>query len=325
MVPCVGTAITELHKIILNREFSGDILLQSMREVCVHLLSKLPPKKLNKKYSDEYLVEVCFNKKEYMTPSEAMAYCHISLIVGVKYLRRYLDKVEREYEVRGDQAIIDASKSLQNYLHDFRPLAEYAVRVKEKDYVFFNGSKSSMSRTWDLYWLSSVLSYAASIAVENPLVGAHRECSVASVFVLRQAMEVKFERVVGVWLIDKKLNSPRYWHGFHYDFIRTHVEHFEFDGFNLSVLRAIYQWCSMIVHSTHVPLAWLLPMAHEYCGGLFSGGRQSEDGSWSIYGAIRVKNTDDMQRAFVDYFFREYDNGLYCIDFFESESVNLSK
>ena len=325
MVPCVGEALTELHNIILKKEFSADRLLQSMNGVCDHLLSKLPAKKINKKYSDEYLVEVCFNKNEFMAPSEALVFCHISLIVGVKYLRECLTSVTTEYELRGDQALIDASNLLYSYLHDFRPSIEYAVLSREPEYVFFNGSKSSSSRSRDLYWLSSILSQSASIAADNPLLGAHRECGVASVFVLRQAMEVKFERIVGVWLIDKHFNSPRYWHGFHYDFIKEYASNFEFDGFNLSVLRGIYDWCSMVVHSTNVPLAWLLPMAHEYCSGLFSGGSESVNGYWSIHGAVRVKDTEKMQMAFVDYFFRNYDNGLYCVGYLDSESVELSK
>jgi hypothetical protein len=325
MVPCVGTAISELHKIAMKEQFSAQVLFVAFKDICGHVLEKLPGKVKNKKYSDEYLVSVCFKKNEYMTPEEASAYCKVSLVVGVKYLRKQLELIEKSFEVVGDRALIEVSDLLYNYLHDFRPLIEYVVQSKDASYVFFRGSKYSGSRTQDLFRLSRVLSYTASISTNNPLQDSHRACCVASAFVLRQAMEVKFVRIVGVELIDKKYNAPKLWHGFHYDFVKENPHHFDFEAFDFFLLRHIYDWCSMMVHSAHLPLAWLLPMAHDFCEGLFNSGVCSESGYWHVHGAVRVKDIQEMQHAYAAFFSKNYEHGIFCVGFGATESVEVSK
>lgn len=323
MISCVRSAIHELHKIVMAQSFSAPALLKSLYEVCDHVMEKLPSKVKRKKYSDEYLVSVCFKKNEYMTPEEAMAFCQINLVVGVKYLRRQLKLVEKAFLSLGDIAIIESSGLLYDYLHDFRPLIEYVAKSSDDEYVFFNGSKSSSSRTQNLFFLSEALYSTASVSIANPLKNSYRECCVASVFVLRQAMEVKFERIVGVELIDKKYNAPRLWHGFHYDFVKENIHHFEFKKINFFVLRDIYDWCSMMVHSANLPYAWLLPMAHDFCGGLFSSDEYNESDYWHVYGAVRVKNIQEMQHEYAAFFARNYGHGIYCVGFGSTESVEV--
>lgn len=320
MVPCVNGALSELHKIITNKEFCGHSLLLSMEEVCQHIDSVLSRKVVVKRYSDEYLVSVCFNKNVYMTPAVAKAYCQINLVVGVKYLRMRIELVEKAYKEFGESAILEASEIFHNYLHDFRPLIEYVAREKDKEYVFFKGSKSAAARTQDLFYLSKALSQAR-LAVAREF----RTCNVASIFVLRQALEVKFERLVGVEFIDGKFKAPKLWHGFQYDFIKGNLHFFEFQGFDFLVLRQIYDWCSMMVHSADMPLAWLLPMAHDYCEGLFGSGADSADGYWNVYGAVRVIDKEAMQQAYAEFFSKKYDHGIFCVYFGETESVPVEK
>lgn len=324
MIECVKIAFEELRKAKQREDFSSENLMRSMKDICEHVRGFIPKKKLEKNYSIDYVASVCFSKKRVMTRSEADSYCVVTLIVALNQLGDLLEEVELQITEGGDEAVINTAGYFYNYLFDLQPFVEYWAKKSNPAYRFFEGGKSSANPTEDLYLLSRALGTVCITRAENPLYGNFRECSMASVVILRQALEAKYERAVGVALFDSKGNSPKYRHGFHYGFIKEY-QGFFFDGFSINAIDKVYDWCSTIVHGGDVPKVWLVPQAHNICSGVFGSGSDGKNGFWSMFGGIRVDDIYKMQSAYIKYFFKNYDHGIYCISSYAPECVEHKK
>jgi hypothetical protein len=145
-----------------------------------------------------------------------------------------------------------------------------------------------------------------------------KSSQIASIFLLRQAMEVKFSRLIGVYFHDINGGTPRLKHDFHYKFIEDHIRFYDFKFVDFTLLQKIYDWCNVIVHGAFQPLPWQVAYAMQICAGLFMDGEH--EGGWSMYGGIVVNDKAAMQQAFCGYFAASYDHGFWSTRFLEIEA-----
>ncbi|MGY2171537.1 hypothetical protein [Pseudomonas gingeri] len=292
----------------------------------VEYMQALSDKHSGEQWSKLFLSEKIFSTKEYFKVSDLRGYCKVHLKIGVSQLQVVFDEFKSCLEGDPERAIniIMAYKGVfRDYLFDFKNFVEFLEREKNKDFVFFSGFKSVRTETYRLYSFSKALAYSSTYR-ENMVSSFHKEAQTASAFVLRQALELKIDRVISVDLRDKNGNRPRLKHGFHYSFMVARPDLFEFVGYDLVVIKNVYDWCSNIVHTGNQPFIWQMPFAYELCSGFFSWGQMGPDGGDSIYGGVRICNVPDMQVAFAEYFAKGYHHGVWCIAAGKPEAADFT-
>lgn len=276
-----------------------------------------------KSTSSEYLAQQCFIRKDFLTDSEFEGYCRSNLRLATLYFGKLLRAVEKSFSVGGP--IENYFRLLADYMFDISYFVDHFEQKKDPEFELFSGFKSSYNFASRIYGLSKVL-YSASLHHNNALSDYHREGITASVFVLRQALEKRFERAINVDIYDENYKAPRLQHGFHYDFMHKNVDLFDFNNIKFEELRCLYDWCSRLVHSAELPFVWTLPFAYDLCDSLFYGGDLSHLGGWSLHGGVRVLGFEEMQDRYIRYFFENNSDGeRWCIIRRDPEAVDFNK
>jgi len=198
---------------------------------------------------------------------------------------------------------------IRDYLFDLREILVILQR-NVPNWTFFDGGKNSDVSSWEVYILALGLAYQSTyIGTGAPF--DHKAAQIASIFILRQALELRFERLIAVYPNDPKGKPPRLRHGFHQDFIADNPHFFQASGFRIKELRNLYDWCSEIVHKAYQPYAWQVSMALHRGGDLLQTRPASMSQAWSIYNAVEITNVEAMQVAFENHFLATYGHGTW--------------
>lgn len=195
------------------------------------------------------------------------------------------------------------------YLHGLREIFSFLQR-NDPDWQFFEGIKNSNVTSWEVYLLAKGLAYHSTYTGTGPHLET-KAAQIASIFVLRQAMELRFERLIAVYPTDSNGKAPKLKHGFHQDFISSNQQFFKADGFEVKKLRHLYDWCSDIVHQAYQPFPWQISMALRRGGSLLRSRSAPENESWSIFNAVRIDDVEAMQTAYEEHFLATYGHGTW--------------
>nr|WP_312230070.1 hypothetical protein [Pseudomonas sp.] len=314
-----------LQDLELNKVDSVSEALNAIENFVQHM-QELCNKHSRKQWSKLFLSEKAFSTKEFFTVSDFRCYCKVNLKIGVSQLEKVFDELSLRLKEEPEDAIntIRLYKSVLNdYLFDFKYFVEFLEQEKNKEYVFFSGGKSIRTETYHLYQFSQALA-CSSTHGENIITSFHKEAQTASAFVLRQALELKFDRAISVTIRDRNGSRPRLKHGFHYSFMIARPDLFEFVDYDFTLIKNVYDWCSNIVHTGHQPLIWQMPFAYELCSGVFSWGQMNVNGGQSIHGGVRIRDVPEMQVAFAEHFANSYDHGVWCITASKPEAADFT-
>lgn len=192
---------------------------------------------------------------------------------------------------------------IRDYLFDLREILN-VLQQNVSGWTFFNGIKNSSVDSWEVFTLANNLAYQSTVKADVTL--SHKPAQIASIFVLRQAMELRFERLVSVYPTNSKGKPPKLRHGFHQEFIAANPQFFLANGFEVKKLRHLYDWCSEIVHQAYQPYIWQTTMALRRAGNLLGARPRIAGQSWSIHNAVQIKDTEAMQTAYEEYFLSSY-------------------
>lgn len=322
MTEQVLRALRVLIKVHLNEEYTSAEVISSLEGVIDHL-EMLIAKHAPKKYSIEYICTNVFSKAKWFDVPAYAAYCRVNLQLGTKHLSFLLNEIKAHPQQSQNYAIKNSFNFIHDTLHDLRVFANFLHQRVDSNYMFFDGAKNAYQESWQLFGFAKALYYSTCTSA-NPLRGHHNQSHAASAFVLRQALEVKFERIVGVVTFDKNGSEPRLKHGFHYEFAKSNPAFFDFKTLNFELVRTVYDWCSHVVHNAIQPLAWQMPYAFKICQGLYESGELGPDGGWSIHGGVRVLDVGEMQSSFAKYLLEHYDHGVWCFFFKKPEAADFS-
>ncbi|TGT57306.1 hypothetical protein EN813_038375 [Mesorhizobium sp. M00.F.Ca.ET.170.01.1.1] len=279
----------------------------------VSQLETLVAKHVKPSLSDQYLASNVFlRSRTFKSDAERTAYCKCHLAIALRYFK---ELSENFYDSGAEKAILSRmlrwKDFIVDYIYDLNEIVPFLER-KTQGFVFFQGGKNSDFHTWELYGLSRRLAVQAAWNEARPLLD-HRAAQVASIFVLRQSLELRFERVIAVYPRDKNGQSPKLRHGFHQDFIESHQEFFRFRGFSMKELQPLYDWCSEIVHVAYQPFAWQVAWALDIGAKILSPQGSEPGKGWNIANAVEVVDLPAMQAAFETYFLENYDHGAWQI------------
>lgn len=264
-------------------------------------------------HSNEYLISNVFRKAApFFADPEATAYCRCHLRVAIQQLEVLLHSIAPPPQQISLALLQQHKEVLRDYVFDLIEIATFLEQKRDPNYVFLSGGKNPTVHSWELYVLGRQLAIQSSFR-DKGVHYQHKTAQIAAIFVLRQALELRFERLIAVYPRGPKGETPRLRHGFHFDFIVAQPHHFTFRGFQFEHLRQVYDWCSEIVHVAYQPYVWQSAWAFELCAPLLGSHQVPFGERWSIHNGVGVADLAEMQSAFCAYFLANYDHGIWSL------------
>lgn len=308
MEPCARKLLDVLHQKATVDWFRPEL------DNFVGFLSSLKKKHCRNSWSDEYMAPVCCRREiDFSTEIEYRQFCKVSLSLAESDLTSLLNSLANS--TPPSEADTERLRNrLINYLFDLKPIVEHLERKKVPDYELFVGGKNYSVESFQLYSMSLHL---ANGSVD---LSDHRTMQVAAIFLLRQSIETRLIRVIGVDLRDKYGQSPKLRHDFHFNYIESRAHFFQLKNGDLKVLKTVYDWCNDIVHSAFQPYAWQITFAHRVSACLFGHGPSKGGAGVSVYGAFQITDLAEMRQDFAMYFREKYDHGFWSVDFISPEA-----
>jgi len=312
--------LAKLHPSKISKKAASRISADKALSDFADHLKWLASRHLKKPYSEEYLVDRCFAKTRALkTPSEVNSYCRPHLAAAINSFDELLKTMRGKSQKVSHATLKRCADIVTDYIFDLKEIAEHLERQKDPKYSFFKGGKNYGVHTFEVFRLSRQLAVQSAFR-GMPFHVDHKTAQIASMFVLRQALEKRFERLIGVQIYNSSLQTPKLRHDFHYDFIAKHPAYFDFRAVNFSRLTRIYDWCSEVVHRAYQPLAWQIDFAHSICGRLFNPIPTPPGAGWSIHNSVKITNLSEMQSAFMKHFKDSYEHGNWILEAVEPEA-----
>lgn len=251
--------------------------------------------------------------------SEINAYCLCQICLAVHWYEKLVEELVQEKKPLHRKQFLRVADQIHNFLHDVRPYIEYLERKTDSEFEFFRGGKSYAQESWQVYRECFALLWASA---HRPPRLSHRTGISYSIFALRQSLEVKFRRILGVHGIhDRNYDSLRIRHEFFPAFIDQNLSHFRIRYDSLTNLTKIYRWTNHFIHTGDIPLVWEAWYAIRYSRDLFRPTEPDENSSWSTYDGVRVVNYEELKEKLVDAVASEYGEGPWCFVFGRPEAV----
>lgn len=302
---------------------SADTLLSELSQHVKWLI-----KRHTKSPSEDYLIEQCFSRKSvFKNQMEVNAYCRANLILANRFLEALLKEMKSGKKTVSFYKFLEFKEILRDFLFDLKAIAEALEIQKNHAYTFFQGRKNYGTQTIEIFWFCRQLAYA-----RKPSKKVHhldrKMSQICSIFALRQALELKFQRIIGINIYNWRGDSPKLRHDFHYNFIEKNPSYFLFKKGNFQHTKKIYDWCNEIVHKAYQPTAWQIFFAIKISEETFYPTKATLGGEWSINNALQISDVFKMHRAFIQHFLSEYDikgkQGIWGIEEEEPEAEHIA-
>lgn len=263
----------------------------------------------SKQWSERYLIDGVFGRsRKFNSDAERQAYCRVHLKVALDELAELIDELRDQQTGALTFAALQPWKStICDYIFDLQGIVTFLQR-KVVGYVYLRGGKNPTVHSWEVYRLAKGLAYQSTHWGNSPALD-HKVAQIAAIGVLRQALELRFTRLIAVYPTDKKGKSPKLRHGFHQDFVVAHPTVFQANGFSVVDLRPMYDWCSEIVHQAYQPYAWQTSWAIRLAGRLLGARSAPPNAAWSVANAVEILDVPAMQADFERHFLNAYDHG----------------
>ncbi|MER2197160.1 hypothetical protein ABS771_20050 [Methylobacterium brachiatum] len=273
----------------------------------LNLLVGIDAKHTRKQLSLDYLASQVFSKTRLLhKDSEKVAYCRSHLNIAVRQLRLLINQVSSPLTL---SSLEPYSSILRDYIFDLGEVVPFLER-NNPGFVYLSGGKNSNVHSWEVYLLSRGLIYQSAFRGSGPQFD-HKTAQITAIFALRQALELRFERLVSVYPIDKNGRGPKLRHGFHQKFITTHTQYFDAPGVDFPKIQKVYDWCSEVVHLAYQPFAWQTEWALEIAEQLLRPRKPVKGQAWNIAGSVEIIDVVAMQDAYEVYFLENYDHGSW--------------
>ncbi|WP_417592694.1 hypothetical protein [Parasphingorhabdus sp.] len=277
-----------------------------------------------KQWSERYLIEGVFGRsRKFNNNAERQAYCRVQLKIAID---EFKDLVK---ELRDPQtgaltfsALEPWKETIRDYVFDLSEIAPFLQR-RVAGYIYLRGFKNSTVHSWEVYLLAKELAYQSAFWGKGRCLD-HKAAQIAAIGVLRQALELRFTRLIAVYPTNKKGKPPKLRHGFHQDFVVANPTLFRARGFSIADLRPMYDWCSEIVHQAYQPYAWQISWAHKLSGRLLASRAAPSNAAWSIANAVEISDIPGMQAAFERYFLANYHHGAWQMTRHRPEALTPS-
>lgn len=266
----------------------------------------------NKELKYDHVIPMIFRDDlTFNTQTELNSYMKCQLKVAFKWFRYLINEIRKEQKRITSKRLLNYGDYIVNFLHDISVFIEYFENKSNEFFKFLNGGKSYGQHTVFIY-KNAINSYWGSLSQGNKL--DHKGNISASSYFLRQSLELKFRRILGVTqILDSKGNSPKIRHEYFPEFIKKNISHFDLSGSSIPNLLKIYKWTNYTIHTSASSFIWEQWYAFEYCNN-FIFPKSVDDGKrWSIHNSVKITQFDELVLKFYDDFGSNHNgNGMWC-------------
>lgn len=272
--------------------------------------------KRSKPLNFDYAIPVIFQDEDelvFKTQTEMNAYIKCQLNIALKWFTNLL------FEIRKDQKRITTKRLgcykdyIIDFLHDISIFIDYFEQQEKPEFKFLSGGKNYTQQTVLIY-RNAINSYWGSSLNKNNL--DHKGNLSASCYFLRQSLELKFRRILGInGVTDSKGNSAKIRHEYFPEFINKNINHFDLNGSKVSNLLKIYKWTNQTIHTSAVPMIWEQWYAFEYCNSFMFPSVLKSSEKWSIHNSVKVSGLDSLiEKLYMDFSSQYNANGYWCFN-----------
>lgn len=239
-------------------------------------------------------------------------YCKINLSLATTILEKKIDELNKTG--LNYHNILKYKEYLKVFISDLKSIIEY-LHKDDSDYNFVNNSYPALNSERDLLEAAYNLLYPFKcLNIQHTYLD---NISLANV-IIRQVIEVRIKRFLGIWKINKKSCDCR---DFSYsaliDFIKQNNQYFD-HSLDFDNIKTIYKWSCNCIHNAIRPKIWVLENAFIELGEFFKPGSINDQNGfqWSIDGAMKINNYDDMKEKLTNQYSR-----CYCFKFINPNSL----
>lgn len=324
MQTVVNNLLNKIHAIPQQR---GTRVRKSAADCLIEFhdyLTEIKNKHIKRNYIDDprYIIDWAFdNNKVLKNDREKTTYCKIQICLAEHCFSKLIRVIANSKYGLTYHGVKKHKKLINDYLHDLRVIIEYLEQESDPNYCFFNGGKFYGTRTDEVFLTSNNLFWTSVI---NKNYIDHRFGQNLSVFSIRQCLELKFHRIIGVHNIfhETSFQAPKYRHDFMFCFIKDNMDLFEFRTDNIKEIWKIYKWTNLTVHMGILPRVWELQYALEIIRPLIVPLPLDDNGTWSSYSSVKVNDVTELQERFNNYFSNEFTDSAWKIEFMKPEAIS---
>lgn len=222
-------------------------------------------------------------------------FCKANLIASKLTLDRLIKKISKFNGGVSFHNIKKFEDFIKILISDLKGIVEKFEKRINKNYEFVPDSYSSLIEANILNMMSNNFLFTYYLK-EDKLNSLHHLG--LAVLNLRQSIEVRTKRALGIWKVekkDKKCNDLSY--AKLIEFIECNTDLIEYDKLSFNTLKNIYNWSSDYVHNAILPLIWQIEYALLVIKEYYSPGSYSNDNlyKWSVNGRIKIRDYDEIK------------------------------
>jgi hypothetical protein len=276
---------------------------------------------VKKNYLPSFLVGWLFSeRKEFKNDTEVAGYCRAQLCVAEHCFGEIIAEIANTSNRDSAHGVKQFEPMIHNFIHDLRPIIEFLEKRRDPAYTFFDGGKFHGTRTIDAFKISNNLFWTN--AFSNNFVDMRVGLNL-SVFTLRQSLELKYRRILGVGGMYNKdtENEPKLRHDYFYSFIKANMSHFNFHTPQIADIWKIYRWTNSTIHTGNIPRLWELQFALKVVNPFFAPQPASHTGAWSIHSSVEIIDHKILQDKFKVVFHVRHPESDWVVEFEKPEAV----
>jgi hypothetical protein len=171
------------------------------------------------------------------------------------------------------------------------------MKKSNPKYVFIRGGKSASDSSVVLFSAAKNLFWSSMLETANPV--EHRTALNLSVFGLRQSLEIRFHRAIGIHkIVGPSGEPPKLRHDFILDFVADNSDLIQTNIGSMDKLSKMYKWTNYSIHAGTLSKIWEIQYAFKYCGGLFQPDPYNQRKGWNIYSSIKINDYAELKKRF---------------------------
>lgn len=244
-----------------------------------------------KTHSDNHLIGQVYKENVFFhSETEYTQVCKCQVELAYRCLKSILKDIEKKPEIYPRR-----TNYIMDYLLDLDPFMNQIMKGKDPNYQFIMGWKSHSQNSIWMFREASKLFWSSAVTDKNIL--EHMSAVSLSVFALRQAIEIRFKRAIGIErIVDDKANNAKLRHDFVLEFFAENSDLVSLKIGSMSYLTLIYKWTNYSIHTGSLPNIWEVQFGLDYCSKLFEPDKPNLKKSWSINSSIKIKDYDLLKK-----------------------------
>lgn len=318
------TAEQVFNKIVYPTTNSKKIKKSALRclEELLCYIDSLVHYHIKKDYSEDHLVNTIFQESSNIRkPQQLENYCRCHLYIARNWLGALISDLKANNET-SHHHVIKFKSYISDFLFNIKTFIEYLERKKSKDYVFFNGIKHHGQHSATIFRTSMQLYWQSSENINNC---SHSALINLSTFTLRQAIELKLQRIIGAQdIYDKTGNRLRTKLDMYSSFISENTDLITTNCHSIHNILTISKWTNKTIHKGATPYIWEQWYALTVSMHLFERIEGRQNDSWSINDPVEIIDYEKVKMRFVEYATKD-ESTIYCFDLRDPEVVMFSE